>query len=461
MTEHPFIFASEEEIEELRSEIRTLRQEQERQKKQSSSDPSKGGKDASDNPKKPDEKGKAEDSPDDKKDPEEEKKPHPLRTALIIIGVLLLAVVAIVWWLYSRQFETTDDAVVDGHISGLAARVEGTVTGVYVEEDQFVKAGQVLVDLDPRDYTVALQQARSQLMQTQAQAAAEQPNIPVTQVTNQTNISTTASSVAAATAGVAAARGNYEAALAKVREAEANNAKAQADVERYRPLAARDEVSHEQFDQVLANAKALAATVAANRASADAARQQVEQNREQLAEAEQRASEAKQNAPRQVAIRQATVAARRATAQGAEAQLEQAQLNLSYCKIVSPVDGIVAKRVAELGQRVTPGQQVMLITQIADLWVTANYKETQVRRMHNGQSVRIHVDAVAADFDGYIESMPAASGSITSLLPPENATGNFVKVVQRLPVRIRFKADQPGLDRLRPGMSVEPKTRVD
>ena len=374
---------------------------------------------------------------------------------------MLAAAVALIWWLHARHFEDTDDAEVDGHISGIAARVAGTVTGVYFEENQFVQAGQVVADLDPRDYQLALEQARSQLRQAQAQTQAEQPNVPVTQVTNQTNIATTTSEVTSAEAAVAAAQNDYEAALAKVRESEANNAKAQTDVERYRPLAEKDEVPREQFDGVVATAKAQAATVAANQASAASALKQVDQRRAELEEARRRSEEAQKNAPRQVAIREANISSRQSGAQAARAQADQAVLNLSYCKIVTPVGGIVAKRTAEVGQYVAPGQQILLVMQTGDLWVTANFRETQLRRMRPNQSVRIHVDALDADFYGFIESLPAATGAVTSLLPPENATGNFVKIVQRLPVRIRFKQDQQGLNRLRPGMSVEPTVRVD
>jgi membrane fusion protein (multidrug efflux system) len=212
---------------------------------------------------------------------------------------------------------------------------------------------------------------------------------------------------------------------------------------------------------VVATAKAQAATVAANQASAASALKQVDQRRAELEEARRRSEEAQKNAPRQVAIREANISSRQSGAQAARAQADQAVLNLSYCKIVTPVGGIVAKRTAEVGQYVTPGQQILLVMQTGDLWVTANFRETQLRRMRPNQSVRIHVDALDADFDGFIESLPAATGAVTSLLPPENATGNFVKIVQRLPVRIRFKQDQQGLNRLRPGMSVEPTVRVD
>jgi membrane fusion protein (multidrug efflux system) len=437
MPDYRSTYASEQEVEELRDEVRRLREEQQHSKKE------------------PEDSGKQE-----KPKEEEEKKPHPLRKFIILGALILVATAGLLWWMHSRQFEDTDDAQVDGHTSGIAARIAGNVVAVYVDENQFVKAGEVLVDLDPRDNKVAVEQARSQWLQAQAQTQAEQPNVPVTETTNQTTIANAGSEIVGAQAAVAAAERDYQAALAKIRESEANNAKAQLDVERYRPLAEKDEIPKEQFDQVLATAKALAATVAANQASAASSLRQVDQRRSQLTEAQQRAEEARKNAPQQVAIRQANVLSRRSSAEAAHAQLDQAMLNLQYCKIISPVNGIVSKRVAEVGEHVTPGQQVMLVTQLDDMWVTANFRETQLRKMHPSQSARIHVDALDADFDGYLDSMPAASGSITSLLPPENATGNYVKVVQRLPVRIRFKKGQTGLDRLRPGMSVEPKIAV-
>lgn len=438
----------EEELEHLRGEVRALREEQERQKQQ---------------PTKPEEAKKDDQAGQDKPDEAAKNEPpksHFLRN-VIIAGVLLVLVVAgVIWWLHARRFESTDDAQVDGHIDTVTARIAGTITGVYAEENQFVKQGEVLVDLDRRDYNAAADLARSQLLLAQAQAKAEQPNVPVTEVTNRTNIASTGMDITKAEAGVAAAERNYAAALSKVREAQANDVKAQADVGRYRPLADKDEIPREQFDQVVATAKASAANVAAAQESAQAAQKMADQSRAELAQAQERATQATQNAPSELAIRQANVAARAASAQGAQAQLEQAALNLSYTRILAPMNGIIAKRIAEVGQHVTPGQQVFLITETGDLWVTANFKETQLLRMRAGQSVRIHVDALGKDYDGYLESLPGASGAVTSLLPPENATGNFVKVVQRLPVRIRFKKDQDGLDRLRPGMSVEPDVQV-
>lgn len=449
----PETHAPNDRIEDLRDEIRALREEQQRLTRQLANGNAKREAGA-------DREG---DDAGEKPAAEKSKEPakHPRRKFLILGAGIVVAIVALVWWLNARKYEDTDDAQVEGHLSGIAARVAGTVTAVYFEQDQSVQAGQVVVDLDPRDAKVAVEQARSQLLEAQAQTQAEQPNVPVTEVTNQTTIATTSSDVESAEAGVAAAQRDYDAAVARVAEAEANNAKAQADVARYRPLADKDEVPREQFDQVVANAKALAATVAANQASAQSALKQIDQRRAQLSEAQNRFEQAQKNAPKQLAIRQANITSRQSAAQAARAQLDQAQLNLSYCRIITPVGGIVAKRMAEVGERVSPGQQVLLVAETNDLWVTANFRETQLRRMHPDQGVRIHVDSLSMDFDGYIESMPAATGAVTSLLPPENATGNFVKVVQRLPVRIRFKPNQDGLDRLRPGMSVEPTVRVE
>lgn len=448
-----------DDINDLRDDVRAIREEQERQARQLDTRQATNGRERSNTgPESGDSAGQQGSKP---QEPAEQTPQHPRRKWIALAAVLILAAVGAIWWLNARHFEDTDDAEVEAHIGGVAARIAGTVTAVYFEENQVVQPGQVLADLDPRDYKLAVEQARSQLAEAQAQTLAEQPNVPVTEVTNQTNIATTSADVESAEAAVAAAQKDYDAALARIQEAEANSAKAAADVARYRPLAEKDEVPREQFDQVVANAKALEATLEANRASAASAAKVVDERKAQLDEARQRFAQAQKNAPRQLAIRQADIRSRQAGAQAARAQLDQALLNLSYCRIVTPVGGIVAKREAEVGQRVSAGQEVFLITQTNDLWVTANFRETQIERMKAGQGVRIHVDSLDADFDGYVEGMPAATGSVTSLLPPENATGNFVKVVQRLPVRIRFKPGQTGLDRLRPGMSVEPKVRVD
>jgi membrane fusion protein (multidrug efflux system) len=384
------------------------------------------------------------------------------RTAfLIFFSILLLAAVGgTLYWLHVRQFESTDDAQVDAHLNNVTSRIDGTITHVYVDDNQTVKAGQALVDLDERDLKAALDQTLAQLNQARSMVIAERPNIPITEVENVTNISTGEAEVANAQASLAAAERDRDSAEAKVTETEANNAKAQADLARYKLLIAKEEISQQEYDQVVATAKAQAATLTASQAGLAAAVHTVDQRRAQLLQAQSKLTQYRRTAPQQIAIRRATIASNQASAQSAQAQVETAQLKLSYTKIVAPVDGIVLKRSAEIGSHVAAGQQLMQVAQIGDLWVTANFKETQLRSIHPQQNARLHVDALKQDFDGYVESIGGSTGSVASVLPPENATGNYVKVVQRIPDRIRFKPNQNGLDRLRPGMSVEPEVRV-
>lgn len=384
------------------------------------------------------------------------------RKAFTIFFIVLVAIAAggLLYWLHARQFESTDDAQIEGHLNPISARVDGTILHVYVDDNRMVTAGQPLVDLDPRDYQVAVDQTLAQLAQARSLVIAQQPNVPITQVENATNISTGEADVANAQAALGAAERDRESAAAKVAESEANNAKAQADLARYKVLIAKEEVSAQEYDQIVAAAKSQSAAVQASQASLQAAAQTVDQRRAQLQEAQSRLAQYRRNAPEQVAIRRATVQSNQANAQAAQAQLEQAQLKLSYTKIAAPVAGIVMKRSAEVGEHISAGQQLMQIAQIRDLWVTANFKETQLRNIRAQESATIHVDALKQDFRGYVENIGGSTGSIASILPPENATGNYVKVVQRIPVRIRFQPNQPGLDRLRPGMSVEPQVRI-
>ncbi len=384
------------------------------------------------------------------------------RRAFLIFGIVLviLAVVGLFYWLHVRKFETTDDAQVDAHLNPISARIDGTITKVYVEDNQFVRTGDALVDLDMRDYQAALDQALAQLSQARSMVIAQQPNVPITQVENTTNISTGEADVANSQAALAAAEHDRESAAAKLAESEANNARAQADLARYKLLIAKEEVSQQEYDQTVAAAKAQAATVAANQAGLESASRTVDGRRAQLQQSESRLDQYRHNAPRQIAIRRATVASDQASAASAKAQAEQAQLKLDYCKITAPVSGIVMRRSAEVGAHVSAGQQLFQIAQIGDVWVTANFKETQLRNVKPGQGVTIHVDALKRDFEGTVENIGGSTGAVASVLPPENATGNFVKVVQRIPVRIRFKPNQDGMDRLRPGMSVEPDVRI-
>lgn len=410
--------------------------------------------------------GQQPDQKDDQKKKDEEKKKgpwvrrHPI--ALVVILVLVVAGVIGGFLLiqYLDSYVDTDDAEVDGHINAVTSRIAGTIVGVYAEDNATVKAGQVLIDIDPRDFKVAIEQAKAQLSQAVAGIEAQNPNVPITQTSQATNITTSGEQVTDAQAGVAAAKQSYESAVAQMRQAEANLANASSDEARYRVLVAKEEVSKEQYDAKLTAKLSQQAVVDAQRASADAAKATIAQREAALAQARTQERQAQANAPRAVEIQRAQVSSRRADVQRYQAQLDQALLNLSYCKIVSPVTGVIGHRSAEVGQEVSPGQQLMAVTNLEDLWVTANFKETQLRNIKPGQPVRIHVDSINADFNGYVESMPGASGALYSLLPPENATGNYVKVVQRLPVRIRFKSDQSGLERLRPGMSVEPKVSL-
>jgi membrane fusion protein (multidrug efflux system) len=397
--------------------------------------------------------------------PAEQEPPKPARRGRTLILAALVVALAgagvFRWWQYSQTYESTDDAQIDGHLNPIAARISGTITAVYAEDNQFVKAGQPLVDLDTRDYQVAKAQTAAQYDQAQAQLRGERPNLPITQTSNVTDAATAQAQLADANAAISAAEHDYASALSQLAEAEANNAKAQSDLRRYKQLIDKQEVAQSEYDQYAAAAKAQAAAVEAQKESAAATARTIEQRRAQAAQKQIALQQTVDNAPRQIQIRDANILARAAGLESIKAQLVQDDLNIAYCHIVAPVAGIVSQRSAELGARIAVGQQLMMLVQTGDLWVTANFKETQLRRMRAGRRVTIKVDALDKTFEGYLDSMPAATGDRTSALPPENATGNYVKIVQRLPVRIRFKPGQAGFEDLRPGMSVVPKVRFD
>ena len=391
-------------------------------------------------------------------EPPPEKPRGRLRTVVVVLLVVaILATGGILYWNYAQTYESTDDAQIDSHLNGISARIAGTVTAIHADENQFVKAGQLVAELDPSDYSVALTQAQAEMAQKQAEVRVQNPAVPIVENLNETGIEAARADVATAQAAVAWAERDLVSAQAKLREAEANAAKAQADVARYKALVDKDEIPRQVYDQAVASANALAAAVDSARANSEAAEKAVEQRRAQMASTNTKLMELGMNAEHELDIKRATVVAKQADAQVAKTHVDLAQLHLSYTKIFAPVSGIVSKRNVEIGNHVQPGQQLFLVAQVDDLWVTANFKETQLRRIHPGQKATISIDAYGQELRGYVESFPAATGTVTSLLPPENASGNYVKVVQRLPVRIRFEKDQPGLDRLRPGMSVEPK----
>ena len=384
----------------------------------------------------------------------------PAKKRTKMFGIALIALVVLVgcvgWYLYAGTYESTDDAQVDAHLNPIAARVQGTVTTVYVEDNQAVQAGQPLVDLDPKDEEVALAQAQANYDQAVAQLAAQNPNVPITQATNVSDIASQQAEVQNAEAALSAANSDYESAIAKQRQAEASNQKSQSDLVRYKELLDKQEIANSDYDQYLSTARSQQAAVNAAAASADSYKKVIQQRQAQLIQQRAKYQQTTANAPRQVEIKHATVASNAAAVESAKAQLDQAKLNLAYCHVVAPVAGIVMQRDAEKGQRIAAGAQLLMVAQVDSPWVTANFKETQLRKMHPGQRVSVKVDALDRSFNGTVESIAASTGDRASVLPAENATGNYVKVVQRLPVRIRLLPNQDDLDKVRPGMSVEP-----
>jgi membrane fusion protein (multidrug efflux system) len=386
---------------------------------------------------------------------------NPVKVAVFLIVLVGVAIAGYRFWIYLDSYESTDDAEVDGDIYAVTSRIAGTVKAVYIQDNQEVKAGQPLVDLDPRDYEVALEQAKAALNESRSLVAVARPNVPITSVSTQTTLSTSATDIAEARAAVAGAQRDYESDIADIRKAEADNVRAQADLTRYKQLVAKDEISRQQFDQADAAAKSAAANVDLKRATAEAAARNIEENQARLEQSQTKQVEAERNRPQQIAIQNATVQNRQASAARQQTLVDQAVLNLSYVKIMAPVDGIIGKKNAEPGQQVAPGQQLMAVVPVSNIWVTANFKETQLKKMHPNQRATIHVDSYDREYEGYVESVAGATGARFSLLPPENATGNYVKVVQRVPVRIRIKEGQDPNHELRPGMSVDPKVWLD
>jgi membrane fusion protein, multidrug efflux system len=389
---------------------------------------------------------------------------HPVgarAAALLLLAFVIVGGGLFLW--NSLAWESTDDAQVIGHIMPLSARINGYVLDVPVIEGQLVHAGDVLVTIDPKDYKIALEQARAMFEDAQANAASSRFNIPITSVTAQSNVDSASTAVENAQAGFKAAEQNLESAKAVVEQAEANAAKSDADLVRYEQLVAKEDISHQQYDQAVAAAKANRSGVASGRANVQAAEQAVHQAQGKLlqARADLRSS---QTAPQQISMTLAKADAADAQARERKAQLDQADLNLSYTVVRSPVTGIIGKRTVERGQNVGVGQELVEVVPLDDVWVTANFKETQLAHMRPGQPVEIKVDAYGRKWQAHVTNMGAGAGSVFSLLPPENATGNYVKVVQRVPVRLDFdRSAGPDFNAeglLKPGLSVEPEVRV-
>jgi len=387
--------------------------------------------------------------------------PRSRRRGIIIVAIVVVALVALAIWWRSTYSEDTDDAQVNGHLIQVSARISGHVWKVYVEENQTVKAGDPIVELDPRDYQVAVENAEAALASAKANAAAARVNVPIITINTGSNLRSANADVTGAQATVAQAEQQLIAARAGVAQAEANNFKAQSDLDRYKPLVAKDVISKQQFDAAVAAADAAKAALANAQANVQAAADgvRVAHERESQARAQQKYAE---TAPQQVAAQDARAKQAEAQVAQAQAQLDQAKLNLSYCRIVAPEDGIITRKSVEIDQNVSAGQNLLTLVSLQGLWVTANFKETQLEHMEAGQSVKIHVDATGKNYSGRVTQIGGATGSVLSLFPPENATGNYVKVVQRVPVRIDFTnlANEDPHEQLRPGLSVEPTVRV-
>lgn len=389
---------------------------------------------------------------------------------IVPLVLVVLAVAGYFLWQYFGTYEDTDDAQIDGHINAISARINGQVNEVLVEDQQIVKKGDVLVRIDPRDYEVSVAKAEADLADAEATLESTRTDVPITSTNTDSTLENAKSLRADADAGLTGARRQFSAAQARletaqaqVNEAEANYKKAADDVGRYQQLVAKDEISQQIYDQSVQTAAAAQATIAARRASVSEARQNVDVAEAAIHQAEakigqaQASIQAAMTAPQQVAVSRAKAKSSAAKLQQQKALLDQARLNLSYCTIVAPVGGVVDKKTVEVGQNVSPGQQLFVVVPLDDIWVTADFKETQLKKMKPGQKVRFSVDAYGREYTGRITGIGGAAGSRLSLLPPENATGNYVKVVQRLPVRIDLDPGENDDHRLRPGMSVDPK----
>jgi membrane fusion protein (multidrug efflux system) len=385
-----------------------------------------------------------------------------LPTKRILGGLVALSLAGggLAYYLNSRHFEDTDDAQIDGEITNVSPRVAGTIVAVKVSDNQVVKAGDVIAELDPTDYEVAVAQARAVLAQAEAVFAAEDPSVSMTETINQTSLSSAEADVASTESGLLAADREIKQLVAQLELAQANARNAEVEKQRSDKLGASGSISQAEIDRTNTTAEAATANVAAVAAQLAGAEARRSQAQARITSARSHVVELRANAPRQLDVRRANVGARQAAIALARAELHQAELNLGYVKMIAPVSGIVGRKSMSLGDRVQPGQQLAAISRVDDLWVTANYRETQIRDMHPGQPVSLKVDALGVDMRGTVESVGGATGSRFSLFPPENASGNYVKVVQRIPVRIHLDPGQPGLDRLRPGMSVEPEVTV-
>ena len=380
------------------------------------------------------------------------------RNILIVVIVLVVLVGGFFLWRYLGTYESTDDAQVDAHLYPVSARIAGYVVKVNVDDNQYVQKGEVLVEIDPKDYEVTVEEAKANLASAEATAQSLDISVPIASTNTESQLKFASSGVQNASAAIAAAENQVAAAHAQLQAAEANDVKAQDDLVRYKALVDKQEVAAQLYDQALATAKASTASVAAARENESSAEQAVQQARSQLGESEATRQSA-ETGPQQVSSTRARARAAISDVQQKRAALEQAQLNLQYAQIIAPVSGEVNKTVVE-GMNVQTGEQLLTIVPLDEIWVTANFKETQLRRMKVGQRSDIHVDSSGVTFKGRVDSIAGATGPLFSLLPPENATGNYVKIVQRIPVKIVLDPGENQNHQLRPGMNVVPDVYI-
>jgi membrane fusion protein (multidrug efflux system) len=407
--------------------------------------------------------GKPRSDDDYKQDDDKDLEKNSGRKFVIIAVVILLVIGAAIFYWRSTFTEDTDDAQVDGDLYQVSSRVTGQVVKVYIDDNQTVQAGQAIAEIDPKDYQVALEQAQANLASSQAAALQATVNVPITSVNVNTSVSTTSSDVQGTAATVEQARKQAQAAQARVDQAKANALKSHLDVERYTPLVQKDVISKQQYDAAVAADAANTAAVLEAEATVIAQQAAVTTALQKLAQSRFQAAESVKNGPDQVRVEQAKANSAMADVKQAQAKVDQAQLNLGYTHITAPTAGIVNKKNVQVGANLSVGQDLLTIIPLTNLWVTANFKETQLARMKPGQDVTIKVDALGGrKFHGKVTQIGGATGSRLSLFPPENATGNYVKVVQRIPVRIDFTNVQKenGDYALRPGLSVTPEVEV-
>jgi membrane fusion protein, multidrug efflux system len=384
------------------------------------------------------------------------------RLRWVLFGLAILVAAGVALYLHLAGWESTDDAQIDGYIYPVSSRVSGYVTRVTVEDNQFVNAGTVLTELDRKDYVVAVANAKGNLANAQHNAASQVINVPITTVNTSTQVSTSQAEVENAKAGFRAAQRDWDAAKASLQEAIANDRKARDDVTRYRLLAAKEEISQQTYVQAVHTQEGTAAAVASARASAESREHAVTQAAARLEQAQAQERSADVTKPEQISAQRSRARAAQGQTDSAAAALRQAELNLQYTTILAPVSGLVGQRSAQPGQYIAPGQQLMTVVPLdtENIWVTANFKETQLKYMRPGQPVIISVDTYGRKYNGHVLNIAGATGARFSILPPENATGNYVKVVQRIPVKIVFEKGQDPEHLLRLGMSVEPKVKV-